>query len=85
MARWYQVLQRQSDQRWDMTVSSEDEGWARAIGYCVGQKKCQACDVWTAHRVDSGGGVARCFIVCPEHSIRDHVKQLMEEKRDVAR
>lgn len=38
MARYYQALQRQSDKRWDMTVSSDDEGWAHAIGYCAGWK-----------------------------------------------
>jgi hypothetical protein len=36
MARIYSVLQRQSDKRWDMTVSSDEEGWAHAIGYCAG-------------------------------------------------
>lgn len=36
MARIYQVLQRQSDKRWDMTVSSDEEGWAHPIGYCTG-------------------------------------------------
>jgi hypothetical protein len=38
MARIYQVLQRESDKRWDMTVSSDEEGWAHAIGYCAGWK-----------------------------------------------
>lgn len=38
MARIYSVLQRQSDKRWDMTVSSDEEGWAHAIGYCAGWK-----------------------------------------------
>ncbi len=36
MARFYQVRQRQSDKRFDMTVSSDDEGWCHAIGYCAG-------------------------------------------------
>jgi len=36
MARIYQALQRQSDKRWDMTVSSDEEGWAHAEGYCAG-------------------------------------------------
>ncbi len=36
MARIYQALQRQSDQRFDMTVSSDEEGWTHAIGYCSG-------------------------------------------------
>lgn len=38
MARIYSVLQRQSDKRWDMTVSSDEEGWAHSIGYCAGWK-----------------------------------------------
>jgi hypothetical protein len=36
MARIYQVLQRQGNGRFDMTVSSDEEGWAHAIGYCTG-------------------------------------------------
>jgi len=36
MASFYQARQRQRDGRWDMTVSSDDEGWCHAIGYCAG-------------------------------------------------
>jgi hypothetical protein len=36
MARIYQVLQRGSDKRWDMTVSSDEEGWVHPVGYCAG-------------------------------------------------
>lgn len=36
MARIYQALQRQSDGRWNMTVSSDDEGWTHAVGFCAG-------------------------------------------------
>lgn len=36
MARIYHVLQRDSDKRWDMTVSSDEEGWVHPIGYCAG-------------------------------------------------
>lgn len=34
MARIYQPRQRESDKKWDMTVSSDDEGWCHAVGYC---------------------------------------------------
>ena len=34
MVRIYQPRQRESDKRWDMTVSSDEEGWCHAIGYC---------------------------------------------------
>jgi hypothetical protein len=36
MARIYQPLPRQSDGRFDMTVSSDDERWTHPIGYCAG-------------------------------------------------
>ena len=36
MARIHMPRQRQSDGRWDYTVSSDEEGWAHASGYCVG-------------------------------------------------
>lgn len=36
MARIYQALQRKTDGRWDYTVSSDDEGWCHALGYCGG-------------------------------------------------
>lgn len=36
MARIYQPLQRQSDKRWDMTVSSDEERWTHAEGFCAG-------------------------------------------------
>lgn len=36
MARIYQALQRQRDGRWNMTVSSDDEGWTHAVGFCAG-------------------------------------------------
>lgn len=39
MARFYRVRQRQSDKRFDMTVSSDDEGWCHPIGYCAGLKE----------------------------------------------
>ncbi len=35
MARIYSVRER-LDHRFDMTVSSDDEGWCHAIGYCSG-------------------------------------------------
>lgn len=38
MARIHSPRQRQSDMRWDFTVSSDEEGWAHATGYCVGWK-----------------------------------------------
>lgn len=38
MARIHSPRQRQSDMRWDFTVSSDEEGWAHASGYCVGWK-----------------------------------------------
>lgn len=38
MARIYQVRQRQGNHRFDMTVSSDEEGWAHPIGYCAGWK-----------------------------------------------
>jgi len=38
MARIYQVLKRKDD-RFDMTVSSDDEGWTHAIGYCAGWRE----------------------------------------------
>jgi hypothetical protein len=34
MARIYQPRRRQSDKRWDYTISSDEEGWAYAAGYC---------------------------------------------------
>lgn len=36
MARIHSARQRQSDKRWDFTVSSDEEGWAHATGYCSG-------------------------------------------------
>lgn len=39
MAQIYQPRQRASDGRWDMTVSSDEEGWAHAEGYCGGLPK----------------------------------------------
>lgn len=36
MARIYQPMQRARDGRWDMTVSSDDEGWTHAVGFCGG-------------------------------------------------
>jgi hypothetical protein len=38
MARIYQTRQRSKDKRFDMTVSSDDEGWCHPIGYCAGWK-----------------------------------------------
>lgn len=34
--RIHQPLQRKGDGRWDYTVSSDEEGWVHAIGYCAG-------------------------------------------------
>ena len=34
MARIYQPRQRESDKRWDYTISSDEEGWAHPAGYC---------------------------------------------------
>jgi hypothetical protein len=36
MARIYQALQRHVDGRWVMTVSSDEEHWLHAVGYCSG-------------------------------------------------
>ncbi|MGE0460889.1 MAG: hypothetical protein AB7Q16_05930 [Vicinamibacterales bacterium] len=36
MARIYQPLQRQRDGRWNMTVSSDEERWTHAVGFCAG-------------------------------------------------
>lgn len=45
MARIYQPLQRQSDGRWNMTVSSDDERWTHAVGFCSGTFD----QVWPPH------------------------------------
>jgi hypothetical protein len=42
MARYYQVRQRQDNRRFDMTVSSDDEGWCHPIGYCAGWREYSA-------------------------------------------
>lgn len=34
MARIYMPRQRTDDGRWRMTVSSDEEGWCHAVGYC---------------------------------------------------
>lgn len=39
MARIYQVLQRKGDGRYDMTVSSDEEGWSHPVGYCADFKE----------------------------------------------
>lgn len=36
MARIHSAKQRQSDKRWDFTVSSDEEHWCHATGYCAG-------------------------------------------------
>jgi len=36
VARVYQPLQKKSTGRWDYTVSSDEEGWSHATGYCAG-------------------------------------------------
>ena len=44
MARIYMVKRRLRDGRWDMTVSSDEEGWAHAIGYCAGWNELTEAD-----------------------------------------
>ena len=46
MARIHQPLQKQSTGRWDYTVSSDDEGWAHATGYCAGWRDPDETDSW---------------------------------------
>lgn len=36
MARIYQPRRRADDQRWEMTVGSDEEGWCHPTGYCAG-------------------------------------------------
>lgn len=36
MAQVFQPRQRKSDKRWDYTVSSDEERWCHAIGWCAG-------------------------------------------------
>jgi hypothetical protein len=50
MARIYSVRERSKDHRFDMTVSSDDEGWCHAIGYCAGWTEMKTAeDVLNLH------------------------------------
>jgi len=48
MARIHQPLQKQSNGRWDYTVSSDEEGWAHATGYCTGWRDPDETDAYFA-------------------------------------
>jgi hypothetical protein len=37
--RIHRPLQRQTDHRWDYTISSDEEGWTHADGYCAGWRE----------------------------------------------
>lgn len=49
MARIYQPLQRVTDGRWNMTVSSDEENWTHTIGFCCGKFD----QVWKPYSGDS--------------------------------
>jgi hypothetical protein len=63
MARIYQPKQRHRDKRWDMTASSDEEGWTHPIGYCAGWHE------WTEERAKRIG-----FSL--EHCLRDQEPRL---------
>lgn len=42
MAQIYQARQRDTDRRWDYTLSSDEENWCHALGYCAGWHEFQA-------------------------------------------
>lgn len=50
MARIYRPLQKESTGRWDYTVSSDEEGWAHATGYCTGWRDPDETDKILAER-----------------------------------
>jgi len=59
MARFHQASQRQTDKRWDYTVSSDDEGWMHAQGYCAGWREWTEAEIakmpgmnWEMHKKD---------------------------------
>jgi hypothetical protein len=47
-----QARQRESDRCWDMTESSDEEGWTHAIGYCAGKYDGKPCEHATPKEAD---------------------------------
>lgn len=50
MARIYRPLQKEGTGRWDYTISSDEEGWAHATGYCTGWKDPDETDKLLAEK-----------------------------------